>query len=185
VFSDGFESGNLSAWTTTTRATVQTGTVATGTHAARITGPGSPAFISTTLPSTVADVTSELHLDVLSQGSNNVNLEKLQTATGGPIVTLALSPSGNLLLRNDQSGNTTWSPFVPSGQAWQDVVVHLVVAGAGSTVTVKVDGSSVGALSTGLSLGTTPVGRIVVGDSSSGRTFDLAADDVTVTDNNA
>jgi hypothetical protein len=71
-------------------------------------------------------------------------------------------------------------PVVPSRNAWHAVRVHLVVAGASSSVVVR-DGQNVGALSMGLSLGTTEVGRIVVGDSSSGPTCDLVADDVAVT----
>jgi hypothetical protein len=54
--------------------------------------------------------------------------------------------------------------------------VHVRINGANSLIEVWLDGTIVSALSQTDSLGTTPIGRIYIGDPSTGRTFDFAFD---------
>jgi chitodextrinase len=54
--------------------------------------------------------------------------------------------------------------------------VHVLINGASSQIEVWLDGSKVSQLSGTDSLGTTPVGRVYIGDPATGRTFDYAFD---------
>jgi hypothetical protein len=58
--------------------------------------------------------------------------------------------------------------------------VHVVINDTTSQTETWLDGQSVPDLSKTESLGTTPIGRIQLGENITGRTYDLAFDDVTV-----
>ena len=101
-----------------------------------------------------------------------------QTAGGANILTLFTNASGNLMLRNDIAATNVWSSaLVPTG-AWHEVQVSVTISGASSTVQVTLDGSQVNALTQTLNLGTNPIGRLILGDNNSGRTSQVAYDDV-------
>jgi hypothetical protein len=63
---------------------------------------------------------------------------------------------------------------------WHVVSLHVIVAGAGSTVEVRLDGVPVQSLTTTMSLGANPVGRVQVGTNGSS-TGDVVFDDVQAT----
>jgi hypothetical protein len=54
------------------------------------------------------------------------------------------------------------------------------VAGASSEVAVVLDGAPIPALTKTVALGSTSIGRLVLGDSVKGRRYDVAFDDVGV-----
>jgi chorismate-pyruvate lyase len=58
------------------------------------------------------------------------------------------------------------------------VELQVTISGASSTVQVLLDGSTVNALTRTLDLGTTPIGRLILGDNSNNRTFQVAYDEV-------
>jgi chitodextrinase len=60
---------------------------------------------------------------------------------------------------------------------WHELVAHVLI-GSSPASDVTLDGVKVADLTRTDSLGTTPVGRIELGDPSTGRTFDVAFDDV-------
>jgi hypothetical protein len=178
AFSDGFESGNLSSWTASQGMVVQSGDVFAGTYAAMATGSGSPAFARRNLASTYTSLNYRTAFKIVSQGANAVNLLRLQTAAGGNILTAFVSQSGNLMLRNDVAGANVSSSVPVSQGAWHQVEVQVTISGASSTVRVLLDGSTVNALTRTLDLGTTPIGRLILGDNSNNRTFQVAYDEV-------
>ncbi len=181
VLSDGFESGTLAQWTGSKGATVQTALVGSGTYATRETSTGTVgAYLTKTMAAAYTDVSVQTSLDLVSKGANFVNLIKTFTATGGPMATVALNTTGTLLVRNDQTGVTTVSATALPPGAWHQLRLRLLVSGTTSTVAVSLDGSSLTALSFTTSLGTAGVGRFQVGDTSTGRPFDLVVDDVEV-----
>ena len=60
--------------------------------------------------------------------------------------------------------------------AWHDLQLHVLVNGDSSQVEIWLDGANV--LSVTQSLGSTPIGRLELGDPSAGRSFDVVFDDV-------
>jgi hypothetical protein len=66
-----------------------------------------------------------------------------------------------------------------SGGAWHELQVHLLVNGSSSQTDIWLDGVRIPALSRTDSFGTTPVGRVQLGDTS-GVPFDTVFDDVVV-----
>src|SRR5260221_354778 len=102
LFSDGFESGTLSAWTAGSGLVVQQSLVADGAWAARATMTGAAASAYRSLTTPTSELTARLKVQVVSiAGSAAVNFLKLRTSTGGAITELFVTPSRNLGLRND------------------------------------------------------------------------------------
>src|SRR6185436_4810410 len=96
AFEDGFESGNMSAWTASQGMTVQSADVFAGSNAAMATASGSPAFASRTLTETFPQLNYQAAFKIVSQGANAVNLMRFQTGAGASIATLFVGTNGNL-----------------------------------------------------------------------------------------
>jgi chitodextrinase len=177
-FTDDFESGNMSSWTQVVNTAVQSADVFAGSNAAMATAAGSRAFASRTFGQTFTSLNYETRFKVISQGANAVNLLTVQTQTGTGLAALFRSAGGNLALRNVVTGGSMTSGVsVPLG-VWHHVQVAIEINGTSSTIQVLFNGSQLNALTGTFDLGTTPVGRLVIGDSNSGRTFQVAFDEV-------
>jgi hypothetical protein len=179
AFSDGFESGNLSNWTTSVGMSVQSADVFTGSYAAMATASNGRAYASKTLSSTYSSLNVKTAFKIVSQGANSVNLLRLQNAAGTTnILTLFVSTGGYLMLRDDvTASNVSSSVTVPAG-AWRQVELAVTVNGASGTARVLLDGSLVNALTQTLDLGTGPIGRLILGDNNTGRTSRVLYDEV-------
>ena len=181
LFSDGFESGTMGAWTSNTGMQVQQAQVFDGNWSARMTSTGAQTFAYDQLSSTYTEVSYTVAVKVVSQGANNVYVLKLRTATGSSIGGLYLTSASALALRNDVSSASTTSGAVVTPGVWHTIELHAVVGGAASSLTeVWLDGVKVDALTTTTSLGSTAIGRVQLGENSTGRTYDVAFDDVQV-----
>ena len=178
IFSDDFESGDLSRWTTVSGLTVTQQVVDSGTWAARATSSGSAgASAQVTLASGVHDGYYRLRFNRLSQGPNNVNILRLRNAANGAMVTAFVSSTGKLGYRNDLTGQSATSSTSVTGSAWHELQVH-VVDGESGLVAMWLDGVQVSSRTE--ALGANPVRRVDTGDSSTGRYFDVALDNVIV-----
>jgi hypothetical protein len=178
VFSDGFESGDLSRWTSSTGLRAQQEDVSSGAWAARATSSGTAAYASKQLPTSYSELHTQIRVKPLSHGANTVILQRLATGTGASILRLFLTSAGTLAYRNDVTGATTTSSSVVGQGSWHTLQVHAVVNDAASQVEVWLDGARIDALSKTLSLGTTPIGRLVIGDDATGKTYGVVFDDV-------
>jgi chitodextrinase len=178
AFSDGFESGDLSKWASSRGISAQQGEVFAGSWAARAIANGSPAYATTTLSAERTELFYRAQVKVISQGANSTYLLRFRTATGSYLATLFVSSTGKLGIRNDGAAATTTSATKLTTGVWHLVQMHLLVNGGSSQADVWLDGAPVPGLSLALPLGTTPIGRLDLGDASSGRTFDVAFDDV-------
>jgi hypothetical protein len=183
VYSDDFESGDFAAggWTTAGMI-VQSDVVdaSGGTWAARATGAGTTSSAWANLPGTYDDVHYELRFNLVERGSNSVNLFRAQRTNGGSLAGLSISPTGRLSLRNDVAGVTTVSTTaVPPGQ-WHTVRLHLRIDGSSSLTEVWLDDQPVPELTTTATLGSSRAGRIQIGETAAGRSYDVAIDDVIV-----
>jgi hypothetical protein len=178
LFRDGFESGDLSQWGSATGLVVQRDETFAGNFAARATTTGTAAYATKTLAVAQAEVFEQLRVKVVSQAANSVVLTRLRTATGGGLVKLYLDSSGRLAYRNDVAGTTSTSSSVVRPGGWHTVQLHTLINGASGQVDVWLDGVKLSALSKAESLGTTPIGRVQLGDDATARTYDVAYDDV-------
>ncbi|MGH2662829.1 MAG: metallophosphoesterase [Actinomycetota bacterium] len=176
VFTDGFESGDLSKWTSSTGITVQGTEVASGSWAARATSTGTPSYALKSLGSTHQELYYRANLKVLGQGSHPLTLLWFRTAAGSNLLNLRMNPSGALQVWNFiRSSSVATSGSITKGR-WYDVQVRLKVNGSQSQVQVWLDGATV--LNKTLSLGTTPIGGLLLGEPNTGRSYDVAFDDV-------
>jgi hypothetical protein len=190
IFSDGFESGDLSNWSTVSGGlTVESTDVASGSYAAESIGDGTnPAYAWETLPQPLSEIYYQLHFKLVSLSSSSVYLGWLRTANPAPSGAKAgailgffvSSSSGKLGLRNNitASNISTNGPVVADGN-WHTLQVHANITTG--QVDTWVDGTPVANLSgTGLNLGTDPVGIVQIGENATGKTYDVLYDDVAV-----
>ncbi len=178
LFADGFESGDLSKWTTVNGLGVQQGQVFAGLWGAEASGNGTSRYAWKDLPSPRNELYFQLHFKVLSQGANSVYLARLRTATGTPLVTLFVSSAGKVGYRNEVTGVANTSASAATGGAWHTAQIHALVNGDSSTVEVWLDGTRLDTISGTASLGTTAIGRVELGSSVTSQTYDVAFDDV-------
>src|SRR5690348_8951867 len=92
IFSDGFESGNFSAWSPGVKtagggtASVQSNIVKSGSYAAQLSetsSSGSKAYVRETLPSSQVDLTASGDFQVLQEGASGGNVPFFRFFTGG------------------------------------------------------------------------------------------------------
>ena len=181
IFSDGFESGDLSNWSGPTGLTVENTTVHTGSYAVEANTTNGGTYAKETLPGTYTDAYARIAFLVKSQGAT-LNMLRLRDSGGASIGYLYLTTTagGQLAFHNDATSANTLSATVPSQNVWHVLELHLSINGASSTVEVWLDGALVSDLSSsGVNLGTAPVGQLQLGETQkSGRTYDVFFDDV-------
>lgn len=180
LFTDAFETGDLSRWSSNSGLVAQQAEIYAGSWAARGTSSGTATYATENLATGQTELYYRFRFKVLSQGANTVYLGRVRTATGASILGLYLNNTGRLGYRNDIAGASTTSMTTIGPGAWHDIQLRVKIAGASSETQVWLDGALVGALTKTHDLGTAPVGRVQLGENSSGRTYDVAFDDVGV-----
>jgi fibronectin type 3 domain-containing protein len=180
LFSDGFETGDLSQWTTNSGMTIETAYAHTGTHGTEEPSTGAATYAQRTLAGSYTELWATAWVYVISR-STSANLIGFNRSGGGSIINLYLSQTGKLALRNNADGVTTTSTTgMPTG-GWHQVVLHAIIGSSSGSVDVTLDGTPVSGLSlTGQNLGTNPINILQIGDSTSGRTYDIDFDDISV-----
>ena len=180
LFFDGFETGNLSAWTPVSGLSVSSLLAHTGIYAARETSTGSATYAYKTLATPATELWSRAWIYVASR-STSANLFGYRTSGGASIVNAYIDTSGRLSLRNNIGGVTTTSTTTVAPGAWHRVVLHAIVAGTSSSIDVSLDGTPVPGLSlSGQNLGTGPIAKLQLGETATARTYDIALDEVQV-----
>lgn len=175
VFSDGFETGDLSGWASSAGLTVQSSTVRSGVDAAEANVSAAPANARKTLPGgPYPDAYARVAFQVKTQTSQVILLRLRDAAGIGGYV--YLTSGGKLGFKSDALTATTSS--LSPGSGWHVVELHLSPNGPSSTVEVWLDGALVSSLSGTLDLGLAgAVTSIQVGDTAS-VTYDVVYDDV-------
>ncbi|GAA1815123.1 metallophosphoesterase [Agromyces neolithicus] len=172
VFSDGFESGTLSAWTTRSGLTVQSAETHSGVFAARATTTNGATYAKKTLPAEYADAYARVWFKPISTESQ-VNILRFRAANGTSLGYLYVTPTGALAYRNEAAGTViATGATIDPGSGWHALELHTTTAGL---LEVWVDGVSV--LSTTTNLSTSPVGQFQIGEVNAGRTYDVVFDD--------
>lgn len=176
VFSDDFESGSLSRWTNA-GLVAQQQQVFSGSWAARGTSTGAATWAYKRLDAAQASLYYRIRFKLISQ-AGNVNLLKFRTDAGVSLLGVYVAGNGRLAYRNDISAQSVTSPTSVSTGVWHTLQVHVVVNGAAGQTETWLDDVRIGQLSRTESLGSSPVGRIQLGENSTGRTYDVAYDTV-------
>jgi fibronectin type 3 domain-containing protein len=181
VFTDDFETGNLSRWTSVTGLIVQNVSFSSGSWAAEAkSNKNTAAFAVKQLPSTYADLYYRLRLNILSGKPDTVDVMTLRTAAGTPLLSVFYDSKRNLSYRNETNGTSTTSTTTLSQGQWYEVKVHLSGSSGSGQVEIWLNGTKVAALSKSDSFGTNPIGQIVAGEIQTGHAYDYAIDDVVV-----
>jgi hypothetical protein len=169
----------MTSWTTANGLRDQQVERYSGSWSARGTSTGSSVAYSTkTLDRGYGDLYYRARVKVLSQGPNSLNLVKLSSTRNAPLALLYRSSNGTLMLFNSVANQARSSGIVLTAGAWHSLQIHVVVDGASSRIDVWLDGNVVGSLSGSTSLGMDPAGGVVLGDNLTGRSYDVAYDDV-------
>jgi hypothetical protein len=192
IFSDGFESGDLSNWDTVSGLTVESTNRLDGSYSAESISDGTTlSDAQKTLPSAQPNLYYELHFKIVSPpaSGSSAYLGWFRTANPAPsgakagaILGFFVSgTNGKLGLRNNLTKTSiTNGPVVTDG-AWHKLQVHVNVSTA--QVETWLDGLPVSILTTTYpapGLGTDPVGIIQLGENTPSSPFDIVYDDVAV-----
>ena len=179
---DGFEGGNLKAWSSSGGLTVQSTTVRTGQYAALGSSNTVGNYAKRTLPAGYTDGYARTGFDLVAQ-SGQVNLFRLRTGRRHlDRLRLRHAVRGLLAFHDDATGaNTVSSTAVTSG--WHVVELHVALSSASGasdgTVQVWLDGTLVGALSSqsSVNLGAVPISALQIGDVQAGSAGGVVFDD--------
>jgi fibronectin type 3 domain-containing protein len=177
IFSDGFESGNLSTWSTYGGLTVDGTRPHTGSFSAHASV--TPAYAKKLLPTTYTDGYFRTYFYLASGFATQVDVMRYRTSADGSLGYLYVTSAGVLGLRNDIASVNTLSTTSVSSNGWHSLEFHLTVAGTSSATEGWLDGVQVAGLSFGgQNWGTTNIGKVQIGEVASGRSYDLTFDDV-------
>jgi len=182
IFNDDFETGNLAKWRWLNGLVVQQGEVYAGAWAARATNNGAAvgAWAAVELPDARYELYSRIRFKVVSQGPTALTVLRIRQVDGSSMVTLSRSSAGKLTLVNNVMSTSKTSTSVVSLGLWHEVQVRVRINGTAGETEVWLDGARIPDLSLTQALGSNPIGRVNVGEHVSGRTYDVAFDDVTL-----
>jgi len=182
LFSDDFEAyGDFSLWGSQDNQLqiVQDEVVYSGRYAARGTSSGEvPAFSRKQLKSPRSELFYRIRFNIIDQGANPVKLLRFLATNGRPVLSLSVSPTGLLGYENHAADKVAESAVVVSHSEWHEVQVRVKAQGTPGIIEVWLDNDRVEALSGNAWLGDAAINRIEIGDSTAGRTYDVAFDDV-------
>jgi tartrate-resistant acid phosphatase type 5 len=190
LFTDGFESGNFSAWTSLItgnggNATVQSSTVKNGSFAARLSSTNSTqskAYARKNLSAAEKNVTVSSYFMIAQEGASNSNVPifRLYDSAGKRLLTLyRQNLSSDKVYVTD--GATRWlaNRTMPLN-TWVKFDLHVIIVGNGtSTIEVYMDGV-LAAKTTTANMGTAGIFTIQIGNDTSKQIFTLYADDIIV-----
>src|SRR6266576_1070333 len=176
AFSDGFESGNFSAWNSSAGLVIESANANSGTNAAEGNTTVGNTFAKKTLPSTYTDAYARVAFDIAAQPSQ-VNLIRFRDASGNSIGYVYVDTTGLLGFHNDTTGLNTLSGVSPS-PGWHALELHIKSDATAGVVEIWLDNTYVADISgSGLNTGSSPVASMQIGEVQSGRTYDVLFDD--------
>lgn len=190
LFTDGFELGNFSKWSSVKTgadgtATVQSAIVRSGAHAARLSATGnigSYAYARRELSTSEIDLTVSGDFRVEQEGASggNVPFVRLFDAAGTRLVSLNRQNLDRDKVRISHGSTASTTTGRLALGAWGRLRLHVVTAGAGAgTVEVFLDGAEV-YRTTAASIGTSGIKTVQIGNETPKQAFTLLVDDVEV-----
>ena len=189
LFSDGFESGNLSKWTTVNMgaggtATVQSSLRKSGTYAATFAASGSSgayAYARRSLGTAQTRITAAADFIITREGTSggNVPLIRLYSSGGGRLLSLyRQNQSSNRVYVSYGSTYALTSASLPLN-TWARFSVKVVVNGGSSTIELRMNGTTV--YQTGSASLASGILNVQVGNDTTSQTFSITVDNVDIT----
>jgi chitodextrinase len=179
LFHEGFESGNLTAWTNNGLTIQQQGALEGQYDVEAISTAGTASYARKTLGSAKNDLYYTSWFKIINQGSSSVFLQRFRTSSTSAILGTFISSTGKLGYRNDLTTGQVTSTTSVSHGVWHQLQTHVHVNSASSQVEVWLDGVQVAGLSNIESLGTSPISILELGEISTGKNFDVVFDELT------
>ena len=188
LFSDGFESGSFSAWTTMRTgsdgaATVQAGIVKGGTYAAHFAvtaSAGSYAYVRQTLAAAQTDLTASGDFLVAQEGAanNQMPIFRLYNASGALMVALyRQNQDQNQLWLQDAGGQYFNANATLPLNAWGRLDLHVVVTGTTGSIAVSLNGTQT-FTTTAATIGPSGVQTVQIGTEIAGQAGSTYADNI-------
>jgi concanavalin A-like lectin/glucanase superfamily protein len=189
VFSDGFESGDFSAWTQVQtggdgKAAVQSAIVRTGAAAAQLSetsNSGSKAYVRKTFAAAQLDLTASGDFQVVQPGASggNVPFFRFLDASSARVISLYRQNDSNGTVGLTFGGTHVSTTGRLALGTWANLSLHTIVNGTASTVEVRMNGTLV-YQSTTASLGTAGVSTVQLGNDTAAQAFNLVADTIVI-----
>jgi hypothetical protein len=173
IFDDDFSTGDLSRWTSATRITADATQGAAAPPSAQGNPTGQSAFATKDLGATLASGCLSVNVN-RSTSTGSLDLFRLRTATGGPIVKVLVSSAGTLFIRSDFAAAQV-SSGVALDTGWHNVEL-CGTPGSASTWDLYRDGVKI-VDAWVANTGTDPIGRVQIGDTAA-KTWTANFDDV-------
>jgi|tagenome__1003787_1003787.scaffolds.fasta_scaffold20988894_10 outer membrane protein assembly factor BamB len=180
VLGDDFETGNLSRWANVRGITVQSTDVFAGTWSARVAAAGAISAATARLPTQLTTAWVDARVKMISRATS-AQLLTFRTAGNVKLGTVLVAASGQLAVRDDIHKVTYRSSVALTPGIWHRLAFETTVNGADGAVAVMLDGSPVTALSKAVDLGTAPIARFTLGQTTTAATFTADVDNLTVT----
>lgn len=177
LFTDGFESGTLSAWSVSGGLTVESSDPRSGAWAVGNNGTSS-AWARAQLAANEPSLYARTFVKVYSS-STSFRVLRFRGSTGAGVVRVYLNGARRLAIRNDVSGASISSTTIVSTGVWHEIELHAVAGTSGSTE-VWLDGTLVSALSGPQNLGSASFRQVELANPAAGAVFDAEFDDVAI-----
>jgi PKD repeat protein len=189
VFSDGFESGDFSAWSQLQvggdgTAVVQSTIVRTGSLAAQLSESstsGSFAYARKTVSAVQQDVTASGDFQVRQEGASggNVPFFRLLDPSSVRVVTLyRQNATGGQIWVGYAGGHFSTTGTLPLN-TWGSLSLHVITNGTSSTVEVRLNGTLIYQTSSA-SLGTSGIATVQIGNDTAAQAFTIVVDTINV-----
>ncbi|HEX6287731.1 MAG TPA: metallophosphoesterase [Herpetosiphonaceae bacterium] len=183
-FADSFEQGDLAAWSSAVGLEVRPQEGIDGTYGARAIGAGKAAYAFRQLSPPQHELFYRIKFKLLSQPTSTLYLQRFRSGSGdaisGSLLGIYINSAGKLSYRNDLTDKSTSSKTAVSDGVWHELQARLRIDGDQSQVELWLDGVRIDELSTTEPLGTSPIGRVQLGESANDKTFAVVFDDVAV-----
>ncbi len=176
IFADDFSSGSFSNWTGVTRLAIDATQGGVAPPSARAQTSAQSAWAFKSLPATYNSICLGMRVNVTSTEAAPRCCMRLRTAANGPVTRVWVNAAGLLWVKSDVSGQQL-SSGVALGTGWHGLELCGTVGAAGAWTLYR-DGAPI-VNNWVVNAGTTPVGRIEIGDTAAG-TFTVNFDDVVV-----
>jgi glucose/arabinose dehydrogenase len=179
-FVDGFETGNLDAWTKVDGLTVEEQVVDAGAFSARSanngddTSPGIPSYADKSLNSEEANLFTFARYFVRQQDEHSTTLLTLMTKDNQPVVALFLTGDHKLAYQFAGAAQPVVVGDVKT-EEWHSLQVHLAInEPAASQIEIWHDGVLL--RRDPVQLGDVKIGTVEIGETRTGRTYEILFD---------
>lgn len=184
IFSEDFEAyGDSSRWSHDFPFPVQRDTVASGTHAARITSTGGlPMYGQRRLNQGYTRLFVRVDFQIIERGSTPVTIFHLRPGRAQSVIAVKIEPSGRLSYLTGATGIRSESSVTVNPGAWHRLQVFVDTTIEQDNVRIWLDEAELTTMRQDVWFNNDAVNMIEIGDNTTGVTIDMAIDDILVDD---